>query len=409
MNLMKINSRNSYFLFIVLLAITLVVLSFYAGYEIRDRSKSNNSSEEQFPLVVEAFEILKKNGLKEMPDTTEIQYYMIRGMLDAYNDPYTVFIEPDDHELQSDQLSGKFGGIGCSIKVESDNTFILYPYPDSPAENAGVQARDQLVAVDSMNINEKTTIEDIQVAIRGPIGQNVQLTIARQPDYSRHTVLITREEVSIPSVTWNSISSESYIGIIQIHIIAATTVDEVKDAIYEMQDSGIVYVILDLRDNSGGLVDAAVETAKLFLKDGIVIHQQYRDQPVSSFIVDKNGEFSSLPLVIFVNQNTASSSEIIAGALQAQHRSLLIGAPTYGKDSIQLVFDLQDHSSLHVTAAHWWLEENKSIAGKGLIPDIELPPEHQDEENYIQTATKVFSEYLDKNQVNANPNAKLDY
>lgn len=387
---MNFKSEKPSFLYLIIIEVVLIVVSFYSGFFIRGLGIPKDTIEE-FPLIQEAYDILQKNFVSDLPEKKEIQYQMLRGMADTYQDPYTIFVEPQQHELQSDQLKGKYGGIGCTLDIDSENHYILYPYPDSPAQEAGILDRDRLLAVEDLEINMDVSNEYIQAAIRGPVGEKVTLTIAREPDYEPFNVTIKREEVSLPSVTWNILQSEPEIGILHVHVIAATTEEEIENGIKNLQKSDVMYFILDLRDNSGGLVESAVATARLFLKEGIIIEQQYRDEPVESFKVEKEGQFSEIPLVTFINQNTASSAEILAGSLQTQNRSILIGSPSYGKDSIQLVFNLSDGSSLHVTSANWWLPDQPSgLSGSGLQPDIQLTSEYQSEENYEISAIEYF-------------------
>ena len=344
-----------------------------------------------FPLLSEALSLLEQHGLKSIPTGNSMQYGMIRGMLQVYNDPYTVFLEPPQYTLQSNQLAGKFGGIGVRLELSTDSKYyLIYPVPGSPAEKAGVRDGDRLVAVDDLNIQGDTPSDSIQAAIRGPVGAKVVLTIARSPNFTHIDVTVIREEIALPSVTWNITSEDARVGILQINVIASTTPDEITRAIKDLQSRGATYFILDFRNNGGGLVNAGVDIANLFLDNGSVMKQQYRDQPVKTYTVEKIGPFSNIPLVLLVNHNTASAAEIISGALQAQKRALLIGTPTYGKDTIQLVYPLKDGSSLHVTAAHWWVPglQEGSIEGKGLQPDIAVPDDAAHQSELINTAIK---------------------
>jgi carboxyl-terminal processing protease len=182
---------------------------------------------------------------------------------------------------------------------------------------------------------------------------------------------IKRAEIPLPSVTWHLDPDAPSVGVIEINVVAASTPEEIEKAVKDLSERGATAYILDLRDNFGGLLDAGVNTARLFLKDGMVIEQQYKGKDVESFEVERPGALADIPLVILVNENTASAAEIIAGALKAQGRAKILGKPTYGKDTIQLVFDLQDGSSLHVTSAHWWVPGlDPMLQGNGVEPDV---------------------------------------
>ncbi len=327
-----------------------------------------------FPILFEAYGLVKDEGLQPMPTAPAEEYGMILGMLQAYGEPHTSFLEPVQTKLENDSLAGKFGGIGVRLGSDQEGRVVLYPFPDGPAAKAGVKEGDRLLAVGDMQINTQTPSDKLQAAIRGPIGQKVTITIGHAPDFTAQKIDITRAEIALPSTTWHLDPNEPRLGVIEINIIAATTPDEIQNAVKDLQSRGATAYVMDLRNNGGGLLNAGVDTARLFLKDGVVIQQQYKGKDVETFKVDKPGPLADIKLAVLVNENTASAAEIIAGSLQGRKRAQLIGTTTYGKDTIQLVFELQDKSSLHVTAAHWWvpgLEFPKD--GKGLRPDIPLP------------------------------------
>lgn len=345
-------------------------------------------SQENFSLLNQAFEILKNHALDELPADPALEYGMIRGMLQAYGDPNTIFVEPVEHELNSDNLEGEFGGIGVRFSRDAEENFILFPFPDSPAEKAGLIEGDRIISIDNLEINPDMELNTLLAAIRGPVGKAVTISVIRPADENIYTVRIVRSSISIPSVTWRPVLREPRLGIIEINIIAASTPDEVKRAVDDLQDQGVTYYVLDLRDNRGGLLEAGVDISRLFLKEGIILQEQYRGQPVKTYQVTEIGPLADLPLTVFVNHNTASAAEIIAGALKTQLRATIIGTHTYGKDTIQLVFDLQDGSSLHVTAAKWWIPDLNPLSEGGLQPDISLSDDQID--SYIEAAMEVF-------------------
>ena len=355
-----------------LVALLLIITGFTAGYLVQAYITNTPSS---FHILDQSYEILQSKGLETLPEGPLLEYGMIRGMLQAYGDPYTIFLEPVQHELESNTLEGKFGGIGVSLGRDPDGYVVLYPFPESPAREAGVENGDRLLRANEIDITPDTSLETVQAELRGKIGGRVHVTIASAPDYTPISLTIKREEIPIPSVTWHLDLSEPRLGVIEVKVISASTVDEIKTALSSLRNQGAQAYVLDLRDNSGGLLNAGIEIARLFLEDGMILQQQYRNQEVETFRVDKPGILASLPLAVLVNENTASASEIVAGALQANGRALLIGSPTYGKDVIQLVYDLDDGSSLHVTAARWWIPGLESpIHETGLVPDIAVAP-----------------------------------
>jgi carboxyl-terminal processing protease len=328
-----------------------------------------------FPVLNQAYNILLDHAYIDLPGSKTMEYGMIRGMLGASGDPFAVFLEPVQHELETNSLEGSFGGIGVELNKNQLGEILIYPIIDSPAFKAGIQSGDKLLAVDNLNIDQDVNIDDVTAALRGKIGDKVRVVIARKPDLKPLDFIVEREQIHLPSVTWHIDPDYPMVGIININVIAESTPEEVQNAVSDLESNGVEHFVLDLRNNGGGLLSAGVETAKLFLREGVIIEQQYRGEDVESISTNHPGPLEHISIIVLVNQATASAAEIIAGSLQAHNRAALIGEPTYGKDSIQLVFDLQDDSSLHVTAAKWWIPDLEyPISENGLQPDISALP-----------------------------------
>jgi carboxyl-terminal processing protease len=344
---------------------------FFAGYAFH----ASLQPEDNFTILDQAYQILKDNGLKEIPPDPKMEYGMIKGMLQTYDDAYTIFLEPVQHELQTDSLQGRFGGIGARIEKADNGNWLLFPLPGGPAERANIQEGDILQSVDKLQVTDQTSQDTILAALRGPVGSPVTLTILRKRDQQPVELTLKREEIELPSVTWNLIPDQPNIGIMHVNLIADSTGQEIQEAVLDLKQKGATHFMLDLRDNPGGLLTAGVDVARLFLQEGVVLEQQYRGKDKQVFYVDKPGDLVNLPLVILINQNSASAAEIIAGALKAQNRAKLVGTNTFGKDSIQVVFNLHDQSSLHVTAAKWWIPGiNTPIGNGGIQPDLFIDP-----------------------------------
>lgn len=359
------NSRKLFYLSWVISLVA--VLAFTAGY-FTHRTFFNQKT---YPLLEQANSILQKHALEDLPEPPALEYGMIQGMVQAYGDPYTSFIEPAQHELQSNNLAGEFGGIGARLETNSAGEVLLYPLPESPALQAGLQDADRLIAVDSLQIESTSSSDQIQAAIRGPVGKTVEITILRETQ--KMSFSVRRASFPIPSVTWNIDPDDSRLGNIKVTLFSSTTADEIIHAAGELSAQGATHYVLDLRDNPGGLLTAGVAAARIFLSDGVVIEQQYRGRDIESYEVTQKGDLAEIPLVVLVNHGTASAAEILAGALQAHERAVLIGQTTFGKDTLQLVFELADGSSLHVTAARWWVPGlEPPIQGHGLLPDYPI-------------------------------------
>lgn len=377
------------FFFTVIVTVISLAIAFAAGYIVHGVT---TPPELDLPVLSQARRIVLENSLFDPPPDPALEYGMIHGMVSAFQDPYTTFVEPPQHELETDQLAGKYGGIGVQLGRDLENYIVLYPFQQSPAGEAGILEGDRLVRVDDTLITPETSFEEIQVLVRGPEGQKVTIGIQRPPEYETFEFDIRREDIPLPSVTWHLAEQDSRLGVIKINLITATSADEILAAFEDLAARGATHFVLDLRGNGGGLLEAGVDVVRLFLTDGDVIVQQYRGRDADRFGVSRSGPLAEIPLLVLVDHGTASAAEIIAGALQAHGRAQLIGAPTFGKDTIQLIFDLQDSSSIHVTAGRWWLPdfEFPREDGGGLIPEIIQPPDAEGADPAIDLALGEF-------------------
>src|SRR5574341_156920 len=325
--------------------------AFVGGFVYRGVISTPPTSETSFGLLAEADALLQEHYLFEMPDESTRVHGAIRGLVASLNDPYTVFVEPQSAEVDTTNLAGRFGGIGAEITRDDQGNFVIARvYRDHPAEAAGVQEGDIIAAVDGIAVD--TSAQDMNAvlsAIRGEIGQPVVLTLER--DGEQFDVEIIRAEVLVPSAFWQVLDADSRIGYIQITRFTDRTPEEVRQAIQELEGQEIEALVLDLRNKGGGLVDSAVEVAGEFLDGGVVLYERSRVEDERVFNAPRGGSALDIPLVVLVNANTASASEILAGALQDRGRATLIGQQTFGKGSVQLILPLSDGSSLHVTTA----------------------------------------------------------
>lgn len=372
----------------VMLTVIVTLIAFMAGYLV-----NNGYTQFSYKIYDQAYKILEQNGLKPMPPEQKTEYELVRGLIKAYDDPYTVFVEPPQHELETNQLEGKFGGIGAALQRDTQGVLRVYPYANSPASEVGVPEGSQLLSVDDLAVTVDTPDDAVISALRGKVGSRVIIRVLAQASTTPAEFSIERREFGIPSVSWQIVPEQPELGIVKIISMTATTSEEVDTAIQELSAKGVSAVILDLRDNGGGLVDAGVNVVKLFAQAGSnIIEQHYPNQSdtISKGLTD--GKYADLPLLIFANRNTASSAEIVVGALQALDRATVIGQQTFGKDTIQLVFDLTDGSSIHVSAAQWNLPENPAFtSGAGLLPDIPLTQEAPTDADYIRAALEFYS------------------
>ncbi|CAG0934960.1 carboxyl-terminal processing protease [Thermoflexales bacterium] len=349
----------------------IVELAFFAGIMLSPQLigwlPGSRSSDTHAPLLEEAWEVADSQFYGELPTEQVRTYGAVRGMMESFKDPYSVFVEPPQTELQSQQLSGKFGGIGASVRRETDGRYVLSPFPDRPAAQVGVQEGDVLVKVDDTPITIEMRLEDITSLLRGEVGTQVKVEIERVGQQLAFN--ITRAEISTPSVTWRILSQAPDVGYVRLNIFSQTSKDELVSALEDLRKQGAKKLIFDLRDNGGGLLDASIEVASQFI-DGKVVSEKRRVGGPRDYTAEAGGVARDLPLVVLVNGSTASASEIVAGAIQDLGRGVLVGTKTYGKGSVQNVIPLSDGSSLHVTVAEWLTPNGRQLTGQGLQPEV---------------------------------------
>jgi carboxyl-terminal processing protease len=363
-------SIRSAFVFVLLLL--MAVAAFAAGFVARDffSDRAVAGAGGDFALLDEAWSYVEATYLGDQPPQQQVTYGAIRGALGALGDPYTMFVEPVAREEERNSLRGNYGGIGANLTRNDAGELILDPIPGNPAEAAGIRRGDVLLAVDGQAIIEEMTIAEIAQLVRGEKGTTVVLTV-RHPDSSQpEEIAIVRGDILIPSVTYRLLDEAPAIGYIQLSRFSGESSNEVSTAIAALQAAGAEQLILDLRHNGGGLLDAAIEVASHFLDGGPVMFQQSRNEQGRTYEAREGEIAPAMPLVVLIDGETASSSEILAGALQDRGRALLVGSRTFGKGSVQLVYDLSDGSSVHVTASRWYTPNRHEIDEHGLAPDI---------------------------------------
>ncbi len=354
----------------VLSAIMFLAAAFLGGYYYH----ASQQNLPRLPILEEAYQILIHHSIIETPDSQTLEYAMIHGMVGAYHDPYTIFQEPVQHELSTYTLEGGYGDIGAELLKDDEGYWILFPYPGSPAEAAGIQKGDRLLAVLDFSVTPDTLLDSIKAAIYGPSDEKIKLQISQPPDYKPVWLDVGRALVPLPSVSYRIDPDEARLGILTLNLIGSQTLDELIQAIDDLQAEGATHFVLDLRHNPGGYLSSGVDITRLFLAEGEILAEKYRMGEPRIIKVEEPGRYTDIPLVILIGEDTASSAELVAGALQVNQRAILIGNHSYGKDTIQQVFVLSDESSLRLTAAHWWIPGlEATFPEHGLIPDLPAP------------------------------------
>ena len=366
------------------------LLSFAAGYFAREIWPLPS---EQLVLVKEAKRLLEMHYLDPLPDDLELERGMIQGMMEVLPDPYSKYVEPATHEIQTDDLAGEYAGIGAEISKGEQGKFYLVPIEGGPAEAAGILEGDVLLAIDGVPIHKDTALESVITRIRGPEGSVIRLTVAaRDSQQTNLEFEITRATIPLPSVMQHILPEEQWVGVITIRRFSDKTPSELEKAYKEIIIRGAKSIILDLRDNSGGLLDASIESSRLFLEDGLVIVEERSGMESQLFYVHEKGLASEIPMVVLVNAGTASAAEVVAASLKDNGRAPLIGETTFGKGSVQVILELSDGSSLHVTSARWLTPNGKVIDSMGLIPDIIVEQIDPSTDNGIAVAVEWLRE-----------------
>lgn len=364
---------------------------------LHDRTATAEEAAE-FGLFWEAWHLVEERFLGELPDMQHLTWGAIRGALGTLDDPHTTFLEPQPRQREREALSGRFGGIGAHISQAEDGTFVLKPMPDLPAEQAGIQDGDVIVRVDDTEITPEMTAVDVANLIRGEVGSIVRLTLDRAGQDEYVVAEVKRQEIPTPSVEWRMLEESEGTGYVRILQFTGRTDSELEDALDELEDQGMARLVVDLRGNGGGLLDAAIDVASEFLDDGVLAYQEEKGQDPKAFSAKRGGRFTESPLVLIVDGGSASASEIVAGALQDRGRAVLIGQKTFGKGSVQSIHDLSDGSSVHITYAKWLTPNRRHIDGEGLNPDLKVivTDEDRDEERDPQLERAI--EFLETGQ-----------
>ncbi|MFI5260979.1 MAG: S41 family peptidase [Candidatus Limnocylindrales bacterium] len=328
-----------------------------------------------FGLFWEAVDLVRQHYVDQSKVTDDaITYGSISGMIDALGDPgHTIFLTPADLKSEQDELSGTIVGIGVYLAEPSGSggaLIIQSVIPGSPAEAAGLRARDQIIAVDGTNV-ENMDVAAVATMIRGPAGTKVTLTVIHADGDSPVDITITREVVTVPAVSWHMVpgTSDALVAITQF---SDKSSQQLKAAVQAAQAAGAKGIVLDLREDPGGLVNEAVGTASQFLASGDVYIRQTSDGTQIKVPVQSGGIATSIPLVVLVDYGTASSAEIVAGALQDPARAKIVGVRTFGTGTVLNTFPLSDGSAVRLAVEEWLTPLGRHIFPNGITPDVQV-------------------------------------
>ncbi|MBQ7544589.1 MAG: S41 family peptidase [Synergistaceae bacterium] len=296
-----------------------------------------------------------------------------KGMVEAWKDPYTRFVAPKQLKDEEIELEGKYGGLGMYVGDRDGQILVISPMEDSPAERAGLKPKDHIVKVDDEVVIGWTSDRVVQ-KLRGEPNTKVTVWVRREGEEELLSFEITREIIQLKSVRYEMLSDD--IGYLKLTQFKHTTGEETRSALRDMIKQGMKALVLDLRNNGGGLLDASVKVVSMFVRSGMVVETKGRSERANErYNVDKSQYLTNAPMVVLINGGSASASEIVAGALNDRGRAKLIGEKSFGKGSVQTLFPLTDGSGVYVTIARYYTPSGKVIDHVGLSPDIEVKGE----------------------------------
>ena len=333
-----------------------------------------------FSLFWKVWDLLHREYLRkdEIRDR-DLLYGAISGLARSLGDPYTTFLTPEENEVIKAGINGEYEGIGAELGMRDEQLVIIAPLEGSPAEQAGVEAGDKILKVDGEETRGIGLSEAVS-KIRGKAGTVVTLTLGRELEEGTFDISVTRGRITLESVKWEDKGD----GIVYIRIsrFGERTVSEWDTAVSNVLKniSSPEGLILDLRNNPGGLLGASVEIASDFSDQGTIVIQEFADGERKDFKSTRLGKLSSVPVVILLNKGSASASEIIASALRQNCQARIIGEKSFGKGTVQDAQNLPDGSGIHITIAKWLTPEGKCIDGVGLSPDFEVAVTKEDVE-----------------------------
>jgi len=337
-----------------------------------------------FGILDEIYKVMREDFVDQTAvDEQALRQGAIDGIVEALNDPHTIYIDPESYALGVDVISGEFQGIGA--RVEQDATtgeiIIIAPFRDSPAEIAGIRSGDVVVAVDGESTQGWSVSEAVR-RIRGPEGTEVALSV-RHSNGETEDVTVTRATIVIPTVFTSPLEDAdgnpvNDLAYVELQQITEKTVPDLRTTVAEIVDQGYRGIVLDLRRNPGGSLSATVDIADLFLDGGRILTQVDREGNETSFDAHPGDVGEDIPLVLLVGPGSASGAEVIAGALRDHQRAVLVGETTFGKGSVNHLRELSDGGAIYITIARWLTPNGEQIEGIGLAPDIPVTPSEED-------------------------------
>ncbi len=374
--------KTSSKLFAVLAAIAMLTASFLFGFDTGRRA----GSPDDFAVLEEADRLIRRSALRS-PARKVLLKAAVRGMLQGLDDPYSAYLTPEAYRnLKDDEAEGQFSGVGLWMKEEDEMFKVVSVLDSSPAAAAGLQAGDLIVQIDSGPV-EGLDLDEVSGRIQGRPGTTVRLIVEREK--ATREFVIVRRKLDLPTVSSRMLADG--VGLIELVLFHGEAGRKVREAVTSLEKRGARGFILDLRGNPGGFLDEAVDVAAVFLEGGKVV--SYRERGQADVVYDAvSPVVTRLPLVVIVDEGSASASEVVAGAIQDRQRGLIVGTETYGKGSVQTFLPLSDGSAIKLTTASYFTPSGRAIGTRGVIPDISVPERDRQLARAKEVITGILAE-----------------
>jgi len=380
---------------LVVLVLGVAIGFLISNIGLAEKEESADNLYKELELFSDAVSIIRSDYVEE-PLSKDLIYGALKGMLGSL-DPYSQFMDPDMYNEMRIETEGEFGGIGIEITIKDNLLTIIAPIDDTPAYNVGLKAGDKIVKIDGEITRDLTLLEAVK-RLRGKPGTKVDVTVLRETEKKLLDFTIIRSIIKIESIKKSEII-ESGIGYIRLSEFQEKTHKDLERSLRDLEAEGVDGLVLDLRNNPGGLLDSAVDVAGKFIEEGEIIVSTKGRVENQNFIFRSGSRNKHLgyPMVILINGGSASGSEIVAGAIQDHKRGIVLGEKSFGKGSVQTVVPLSDGSAVRITTSKYFTPDGRTIHGEGIEPDIvveykEYPKEDEEED------PDIFEELLDENQ-----------
>lgn len=332
-------------------------------------------------------------------DEKEMMYGAIQGMLTSL-DPHTVYMPPDLYKFFSSDTKGRFGGLGIEVSIRDGVLTVIAPLEGTPAWEAGLKAGDKILSISNQSTKNMSLGEAVRL-MRGPIGKKVTLTVWREGKQNTHTVTLARELIKVPSIKSEDLGDGiGYFRIVQFQEGTSKSLKKEMLDFKSKHEGGLKAIMLDLRDNPGGLLNESVRVSDFFLNKGVIVSTKGRTKDVEVKKAHATGTYFGVPLVVLINGGSASASEIVAGALQDHNRAKLVGTKSFGKGSVQTVINLDNGGAVKITVAHYYTPKDRMIDGKGIVPDLVLDQKAYTKKNQTADSSEKGTKKITREEFN---------